>query len=655
MFTPARMREVNLFIRDGDIVALSAALVRLGMLQVEEEPGRADAGSFSRWTGLAKAYAAQARRAEELLAGLGIAWQKSTAPEQLDLEQDLAQIVTALDQIEQAVDDWRQRRSTTAQEADRVHLVIEQLQLLAPLDVPVERLAQFERLHLTIGVMPTANLLRLQTSLFRIPFVMIPVMIPAMVPASVNGARTLVFAATTQENQPILDRALRSAFFEPVPLPDSVQGVPAQAIATLEQQAVELREHQQTLETERRQLAGMWSAPLLDLWKRAQTGSVLAETICRFPHQGEIYLIAGWVPAAALPQVVDEVQAVTEGRAIIEILEPDADRAQVPTLLQNPAWLRSFEQLVTNFGCPGYDEIDPTPLLAVSFLVMYGVMFGDIGHGLLLSLAGLWLMRRKGGQSGVAQLAPILVMAGLSAAFFGVLYGSVFGQPLLPAVWLKPMDNIMALLAFAVAGGVVLLNIGFVTNMIMAGAQAALVPAFSHRQWAGRVLAVLGAAGRCSGDSARRAAARHRLGRAGCRAGAAALSARTAGSPGCKAAPAGGKWLGRVPGACLFRVVRDTVELCQQQPLLYSSRRVRRCPRRLEPGHISAGRHERRARLADCVGRNHLYRRIRGVDRRHPDAASGILRVFRQVLSRNRASLCAFAYSRRRARVIRLC
>ena len=468
MFTPARMREVNLFIRDGDIVALSAALVRLGMLQVEEEPGRADAGSFSRWTGLAKAYTAQARRAEELLAGLGIAWQKSTAPEQLDLEQDLAQIVTALDQIEQAVDDWRQRRSTTAQEADRVHLVIEQLQLLAPLDVPVERLAQFERLHLTIGVMPTANLLRLQTSLFRIPFVMIPVMIPAMVPASVNGARTLVFAATTQENQPILDRALRSAFFEPVPLPDSVQGVPAQAIATLEQQAVELREHQQTLETERRQLAGMWSAPLLDLWKRAQTGSVLAETICRFPHQGEIYLIAGWVPAAALPQVVDEVQAVTEGRAIIEILEPDADRAQVPTLLQNPAWLRSFEQLVTNFGCPGYDEIDPTPLLAVSFLVMYGVMFGDIGHGLLLSLAGLWLMRRKGGQSGVAQLAPILVMAGLSAAFFGVLYGSVFGQPLLPAVWLKPMDNIMALLAFAVAGGVVLLNIGFVTNMIMA-------------------------------------------------------------------------------------------------------------------------------------------------------------------------------------------
>jgi V/A-type H+-transporting ATPase subunit I len=471
------MREVNLFIRDGDIVALTAALVRLGMLQVEEEPGKPDAGSFSRWAGLAKAYAAQARRAEELLLHLGIAWQATDAPEQFDLERELAQTVTALDQIEQAVDDLQQRRSAAVQEADRIHLAIEQLRLLAPLDVPVERLVQFERLHLTIGVMPTANLTRLQTSLFRIPFVMIP--------AFANGARTLVFAATTQENQPILDRALRSAFFEPVPLPASVQGVPAHAIATLEQQAAEQRRHWQRLETERQRLAGVWSAPLLELWNRARTGSVLAETICRFPHQGEIYLIAGWVPAVALPQVIDKVQAVTEGRAIIEILEPDADRAQVPTLLQNPAWLRSFEQLVTNFGCPGYDEIDPTPLLAVSFLVMYGIMFGDIGHGLLLSLAGLWLMRRKGG---LAQLAPILVMSGLSAALFGVLYGSVFGQPLLPALWLQPMDNIMILLAFAVAGGVVLLNVGFATNMIMA---------WRKRHWLQLFLSGNGLAGFC--------------------------------------------------------------------------------------------------------------------------------------------------------------
>ena len=481
MFTPARMREVNLFIREGDIVAFGAALMRLGMVQIEDEPHKPHVDTFSSWANLVRGYAAEARRAEELLARLGIAWQGGPTPEQGDMEQDLAQIVGALNQIEQAVEDWQQRRSAATEELERVHLTLEQLRLLAPLDVPVERLAHFERLHLAIGVMPTANLARLETSLFRIPFVMIP--------AFANGARTLVFAATTQENQPILDRALRSAFFEPVPLPAHIQGVPEQAIAALEQQVVALRQCLQSLDTERRQLGATWSTPLLELRSRARMGCVLAETIGRFSHQGEIYLVAGWVPAAALEQVVDAVQAVTEGRAIIEILEPDADRSQVPTLLQNPAWLRSFENLVTNFGCPSYNEIDPTPLVAVSFLLMYGIMFGDIGHGLLLSLAGLWLLRRRGSdQAGVVQLAPILVMAGLSAAFFGVLYGSVFGQPLLPALWLRPMDNIMALLAFAVAGGVVLLNVGFATNMIMAARK---------RHWRQLLLAPNGLAGFC--------------------------------------------------------------------------------------------------------------------------------------------------------------
>jgi V/A-type H+-transporting ATPase subunit I len=96
---------------------------------------------------------------------------------------------------------------------------------------------------------------------------------------------------------------------------------------------------------------------------------------------------------------------------------------------------------------------------------MYGLMFGDVGHGLLLSLAGLWLMHRKGS---LAQLAPILVICGISAMGFGFLYGAVFGQPLLPVIWLRPMDNIMNLLLFSIAGGVVLLNIGFFTNVVMA-------------------------------------------------------------------------------------------------------------------------------------------------------------------------------------------
>ena len=68
---------------------------------------------------------------------------------------------------------------------------MEQMRLLAPLEVPVEQLANLKRLHLVVGTMPTANLARIQTALFRIPFVIIP--------AYTHADRTLVFAATSQE------------------------------------------------------------------------------------------------------------------------------------------------------------------------------------------------------------------------------------------------------------------------------------------------------------------------------------------------------------------------------------------------------------------------------------------------------------------------
>ena len=462
MFIPERMREVNLFIYEEDIQAATLALARLGVLQIEEDASAKSANHAGHWQALATAYANQERRLTELLTLLQIDHTSRAlpppVPATIDVTNDLSQIAAGLQQAEEAIADWQQHDQQAQAKLAHLRLLTAQVRLLAPIAIPVEEMTTLHHLHLTVGAMPTVNLARIQTALFRIPFV--------IVPAFQNGTRTLVFAATTPEHAPILDRALRSAFFEPIPLPADVRGLPAQALTDFVQREAAVAAECAALTTQRQQLAATWQAPLLAAWRRVRACRTVAEVISRFPLHGQVYLIAGWTPISALSNLVATMQAVTANRAIIEVLEPDEARTQVPTRLRNPPILAAFEGLVTTFGVPAYQEIDPTPLVGLTFVLMYGAMFGDIGHGLLLALAGVWLRRR---QDGVGQLAPVLIAAGGSATLFGVLYGTVLGMPLLSPLWVRPLDSMVALLLAAVVAGIVVLNLGFLLHLLITG------------------------------------------------------------------------------------------------------------------------------------------------------------------------------------------
>ena len=447
------MSEINLFIQDRDIEPVTVALIRLGALQLETDPQNAPAAN--EWSGAANAYASQVSRLGSLLKTLGIGPQVLPPREESDVHNDLAQGLEALHTVERAVTDWRKRLDATKAEEERLNLLMEQLRLLAPVQIPIEQLAGFRILHLVAGVMPGQNLARIQTALFRIPFVILPI--------HQFGSGTLIFAATTQEHAPILDRALQSAFFEAIPLPQNLTGLPADVLQELTSQHTSAIHTLDSLEEERRKLADTWRETLLAAWNRARLDALLADMLSQFPRQGRIYVISGWSPADQVQHLVHKVNEASDGRAVIEVLKPDLARAKAPTLLRNPPFFRPFERFVTAFGYPAYNELDPTPVLALSFLVMYGMMFGDIGHGLLLAAAGAWLYLRRKRQR---QVAMVLLAAGLSGFLFGLLYGTAFGVDVFPALWIRPLDSIIAILGAAVIGGIVFLNVGFFLHLI---------------------------------------------------------------------------------------------------------------------------------------------------------------------------------------------
>ena len=171
-------------------------------------------------------------------------------------------------------------------------------------------------------------------------------------------------------------------------------------------------------------------------------------------------------------------------RCVVQFPEPPAG-SEPPSLLANPPWVRAFEGLANLLGQPGRDEADPSPLVALIAPLLFGFMFGDIGQGAVLCVVG-WLLRKR------LPMLVLLIPGGLVAMLFGVLFGSVFArEDLVPALWLHPLHEPVALLGVAIGLGALILLAGLALNAAQAFWRNA------GRQWwagdAGLVVAYAGA------------------------------------------------------------------------------------------------------------------------------------------------------------------
>jgi V/A-type H+-transporting ATPase subunit I len=180
------------------------------------------------------------------------------------------------------------------------------------------------------------------------------------------------------------------------------------------------------------------------------------------PHGGFTAWV-GWAPTAALEELGEALQPA--GSAVVELARPAW--VEPPTLLRTAPLERLFRPLVSVYGTARYRDLDPTFFTAISFVLMFGMMFGDAGHGLVLAGLALWLRgRRTGFLAPYRGLWAIPFAAGLVAAFFGVLYGELFGPTkVLPTLWLDPVTRPGPLLLLGVAVGAVLLLASYVLGI----------------------------------------------------------------------------------------------------------------------------------------------------------------------------------------------
>ena len=133
------------------------------------------------------------------------------------------------------------------------------------------------------------------------------------------------------------------------------------------------------------------------------------------------FILVGWIPADSQKEFCRKLSSINSVEYSTETGKNILSHSP-PVKLKNRKVFRPFEFFVDTYGLPSYHEIDPTVFVAVTYTVLFGIMFADLGQGLVVSIAGYFMWKLK-----KMKLGKILISCGLSSAVFGTIFGSVFG------------------------------------------------------------------------------------------------------------------------------------------------------------------------------------------------------------------------------------
>ncbi|MCK9375358.1 MAG: hypothetical protein M0P73_04315 [Syntrophobacterales bacterium] len=467
MFKAVPLVLVNIQVAQEEISRATAVLTRLRIMHlinlVETPLGKLGyMGELER--DLLDRYQKVGEEADRWAQTLEIPPQVVEIPPDLDPAKDIYPLEERMDNLRRRVGPLLTSVQESVAQLAKLREYEQNLEWLQPAGVEPGALAELHFAYLTPGWLPAENLLRLEQALEHLHH--------ALIPVTQEETRVLVLVAGLAADQGTLDRALKGAFFEPLALPPAATGSLDAMLTDLKSQIRSLKASQQQMDAERARLRDEMGPELVRIRNRIDLTRTLLRARVLFGKVDRSYLVSGWIPASLVNELKEALAQELGDRAELEILSPEAIPGaregilKIPILFNNPYLLRPFERLTTAYGTPAYGEVEPTALLAVSFLLMFGLMFGDVGQGGVLFLLGYVIFRRF---FRYTDYGIIMMECGVSSAIFGFLYGSVFGvEDLLPALWFSPMQNIAYFIKIAVLFGVGAISLGMILSFINA-------------------------------------------------------------------------------------------------------------------------------------------------------------------------------------------
>ena len=244
----------------------------------------------------------------------------------------------------------------------------------------------------------------------------------------------------------------------------------------LKKRLEEVQARQDELKYDVETVIGNEKQHIKDLWTQLRVAETYSAIQQRFNKTERTFVFSGWIAEKMKKKVSDGIFKACNGDCYIELTSAaeavEEEGLVPPVLLETPKLLKPFETVITNFAVPAYGTINPSYIVALTFMLMFGLMFGDVGHGAVVLLAGIigTITARK--KRKPDYIYNLMCYCGLSAVFFGVMFGSYFGYSWLPAVWFNyhgavvghnasgMVQSLMQILALSAWLGVGMISLG---------------------------------------------------------------------------------------------------------------------------------------------------------------------------------------------------
>lgn len=301
--------------------------------------------------------------------------------------------------------------------------VLNQINMIQDLNVNVDELFACKVAKIRFGRIPVENLGKIKLYEHN-PYLY-------FMPFSQDEYYCWCVYFTTEAREEEIDALMNSLFFERIRIPDFVHGTPEEARVEMHRILVELEQSEKDAR-----------AALEKLWETERVKFLHVYARIRFLHDSyelrrytlryrQSFYISGWVEETEAEKFAAQFKDIKGVDCLV--LEPDRELGyEPPVKLKNYKLFAPFESLVSLYGMPDYHELDPTPIVAMSFMLLFGIMFADVGQGAVCILLGILLWKKK-----KMFIGRIMQRIGVFSMFFGLIFGSVFGNETL----LNPMFN----------------------------------------------------------------------------------------------------------------------------------------------------------------------------------------------------------------------